>query len=704
MLYKKMVMEVQEPDELRSFRVIWLDKNGLNMYLIDVFDSNAKPFIVNVEEYINLINNGYAKIIEEPFLKQSNLTPKSEDLWKQRVKILNMLLEEIEPPDIFDISQIWKKLTSLESSLGCSANFMKKVLRLYWQKGLNEYALIPNLGRKKILDADKQVLRMPENKKDQGSKWKEIILFSFENYYKKNPKATLESAYKDMIEFHFTKKIKVDGVSKLKLNEEFPSYWQFEYHTRHLRYTEDTLRKRWGSKNFDLKGRMILGVTQEKVFGPGSLFQIDATIADVYIVSSINREDIIGRPVLYFVTDSFSRLITGIYCGLEGPSWIGTMMALVNSASDKVAFCKEYGIQITEDEWPCAHIPEAIRGDRGELISKNAEEMVRLQGIDIENTPPFRADLKGVVERKFGIIQGNIKPFMPGYVDDDFRERGAKDYRLEAALTLQEFTKAIILEVLQHNKQLIKRYRKTKELLRDKVLARPIELWNWGIESKSGILRKITDKEMKLTLMPSYEATVTPQGLNFRGACYTSPKAIREEWFSRARVRGNWKIKIRVDDRNCNNVYYWDELTDDLEPFQLVPFDRERFTNLSFDEVATTIAFDNYRNRKGKKARLEEEINKNASVREITTQAIKETQQSITGISNKKRTEGIRDNRTMEKEEMRKGESFTFNGNVPISNSNDIDRQKNVKPNSPYTEDKQDLFEVLDVIEKESGW
>jgi hypothetical protein len=608
-------------------------------------------------------------------------------------------LEEIKTPAIFDISRIWKTLSSLESSLGCSANYMKKILRLYWQNGLNQYALIPTLGRTRILEVNKQALRMPENIKDQGSKWKEIILFSFEKYYKNNPKATLDSAYREMVEIHFAKKIQVDGVSKIKLNAEFPSYWQFEYHTRHLRYTEDTLRKRMGSKNFDLKGRMIIGVTQEKVFGPGSLFQIDATIADVYIVSSINREDIIGRPVLYFVTDSFSRLITGIYCGLEGPSWIGAMMALVNSASDKVAFCEEYGVSITNDEWPCAHIPEAIRGDRGELISKNAEEMVRLQAIDIENTPPFRADLKGVVERKFGIIQGNIKPFIPGYVDTDFKERGAKDYRLEAALTLQDFTKTIILEVLQHNKKLIKGYRKTKNLLKDKVLARPIDLWNWGIQRSSGILRKITDKEMKLTLLPSYKATVTPQGLKFRGTYYTSQKAIREEWFSMARVRGNWKIKIRVDERNCNYIYFWDELTNDLEHFRLTDFDRERFLNLSLDEVAASIAFENYRNREANKAQFEDEINTNASVREITTHAIKETEQSLTGISNKKRTEGIRDNRSMEKEEMRKVEGFTFDDEVPVSNP-----QKIVKPNYSYSEDKQDIFEILDEIEKESGW
>lgn len=698
-----MVLEVQEPDTIRYFRVIWIDEQCLDMYLIDIYQTNAKPFLGGANEYENLVKNGLARIVEEPFLKQTNVTHKNREIWEKRVVILNKLLEEINPPDIFELSQIWKRLTNLENSLGCSANQMKKILRLYWQKGLNEIALIPKLGRRRILESGEQTLRMPENIKDQGTKWKEIILISFERYYKGNPKATLYSAYKEMLRIYFTNKTEVEGIvgiPKVKLKTEYPSYWQFEYHTRYLRFSENTLRKRWGSKNFDLKGRAITGVTQEKVIGPGSLFQIDATIADVYIVSSINREDIIGRPVLYFVTDAFSRLITGLYCGLEGPSWNGAMMALVNSASNKVAFCKEFGIRITEDEWPCAHIPEAIRGDRGELISKNAEEMVRLQGIEIENTPPFRADLKGIVERKFGIIQESIKPFMPGYVDKDFSKRGAKDYRLEAALTLQEFTKTIILEVLGHNKQLIKGYRKTKDLLRDKVQAQPIKLWEWGTQKKSGILRKISEQEMKLTLMPSYMATVTPQGLSFRGARYTSPKAIREGWFSRARVRGTWKIKIRIDERNCNNIFYWDELTNELETFILTEFDKERFFNLSFDEVKSLISFETYRNREVNREQLEEEINTNASVRAITTHAIKETSESKSGISNQKRTVGIRSNRSNEKEELRKLESFTFDEDVTILNNTDM--QKTIKPS--HLEDKQDIFEILDAIEKESGW
>jgi hypothetical protein len=35
----------------------------------------------------------------------------------------------------------------------------------------------------------------------------------------------------------------------------------------------------------------------------GSVFQVDATPVDVYLVSSRNRNSIIGRPIIYFIHD-----------------------------------------------------------------------------------------------------------------------------------------------------------------------------------------------------------------------------------------------------------------------------------------------------------------------------------------------------------------------------------------------------------------
>ena len=73
--------------------------------------------------------------------------------------------------------------------------------------------------------------------------------------------------------------------------------------------------------------------------------------------------------VIYFVIDVWSRLIVGVYIGFEGPSWIGAMMALINMVTPKVEFCRQFGIEISHDQWPSHHAPRTILADRGELMS-----------------------------------------------------------------------------------------------------------------------------------------------------------------------------------------------------------------------------------------------------------------------------------------------------------------------------------------------
>ncbi|MBJ6966181.1 transposase, partial [Vibrio cholerae] len=73
-------------------------------------------------------------------------------------------------------------------------------------------------------------------------------------------------------------------------------------------------------------------------------------------------------------------------------------------------------------------------------------------GVRIENTPPYRGDAKGIVERHFRTIQADFKPFAPGVVaGTTIKKRGGKDYRLDATLTLDDFTKIIIGSILHRN-------------------------------------------------------------------------------------------------------------------------------------------------------------------------------------------------------------------------------------------------------------
>jgi len=152
------------------------------------------------------------------------------------------------------------------------------------------------------------------------------------------------------------------------------------------------------------------GTSTAEVIGPGSRWQIDATISDVCLVSRMDRSWIVGRPTLYFVIDVFSRMIVGLHVGLEAPSWVGAMSALVNAASDKVAFCKAHGIEIEPEDWPCQGLPDVMLGDRSEMLGGRADVLVKHFGVRLENTPPYRADLNGIVEKRFHLIQADFGP------------------------------------------------------------------------------------------------------------------------------------------------------------------------------------------------------------------------------------------------------------------------------------------------------
>ena len=307
--------------------------------------------------------------------------------------------------------------------------------------------------------------------------------------------------------------------------------------------------------------------------GPGSIFQIDATIGDVYLVSSLDRNWIIGRPVIYFVIDVFSRLIVGLSVALEGPSWLGAMLALENVSTDKVVFCAQYDISIEESEWPVSHLPEALMADRGELEGYNADHLVNAFNITVHNTAPYRGDLKGIVEQHIDLSNEKIIHWIPGRVRK--RERGDRDYRLDATLTLHEFQKLMVLSALDHNnEQRLNDYRKDEYMIADHVEPYPIDLWNWGIRNRSGHLRKPDIETVRLNLLPEAEASVTQTGISFANLKYSSELAQREQWFERAGEKGSWKIRVAHDPRTRNRIYLRLDGGKRIETCHLLPADK----------------------------------------------------------------------------------------------------------------------------------
>jgi hypothetical protein len=86
---------------------------------------------------------------------------------------------------------------------------------------------------------------------------------------------------------------------------------------------EPDISKRKGEAKYASEHRTILGKSDYGIMGPGAKYQIDATIGDIYLVSRFNRAGTIGRPVIYFVIDTFSRMIAGMYVCRPGRPLVG---------------------------------------------------------------------------------------------------------------------------------------------------------------------------------------------------------------------------------------------------------------------------------------------------------------------------------------------------------------------------------------------
>jgi hypothetical protein len=464
-----------------------------------------------------------------------------------------------------------------------STRTMYKRLRRWWQSGRRKNAFLPDFRKcgapgkarlaltSEIDDKNHKVGRRSalavvtgRSGTGAGVRMTKDIYRKFElginRFYKTPEERTLRNAFELTIQKYFA--IGYDIVNGnpepvIPSEDALPTLDQFSYWYKHVRNVEKEKRSRVGDIEFELKSRQMLGDPRRMGFAPGSVCQIDATILNLYLVSAMDRTRIIGRPVVYHAVDVFSSALMGLSLLLEGPSWVGGMLALDNVCMDKVSFCAEYGIEIIEGDWPCKGLPNAILADRGEFEGYNADTLVNSLGMRLHNTGVRRADWKSYVERSFGLADQRVVRFTPGYVPPRGRVRGDPDYALKAVMTPDECRKLLICYALDYNMNFyLKDYRKNEFMVADHVPRYPLELWNWGIRSRGGLLTSPSQDIVRLNLIPRRQASITARGIHFEGDLYYEcDSALREGWFTKARDRGQWKTEVAYDPRTTERIY-----------------------------------------------------------------------------------------------------------------------------------------------------
>lgn len=184
----------------------------------------------------------------------------------------------------------------------------------------------------------------------------------------------------------------------------------------------ELIREKTTKGHFQRNLRGLTGVSWEGSEGPGQIYAIDSTIGDVYLRSSINPSWIIGRPIVYVIVDVFSTAVVGFYVCLTGPSWDTAQVSLFNSVAPSALLSDLWGYEMRQSLYPTPTLPARLLCDRGEYLSLRAKATGMALKTTLSYTPPFRPDLKGVVEVMHRIMKNVQYHFLPGAMDARRRE------------------------------------------------------------------------------------------------------------------------------------------------------------------------------------------------------------------------------------------------------------------------------------------
>lgn len=547
--------------------ILWIADDGSGGWCLDLEDPKSLPQRFDRQEFEQDLIDGSAAL-DAPNFHADTRELSSREI-AARDKRWDALSEAVtSEPEIYEPahrSALYRRIAKIG---GVTLNTARSLVQLYWRGGKTKAALAPRFKSR----GAPGVLREPGEKKLgrprlPGGKFlglnlsraeKRAIVAISRAEFRRAGRRRLRTCYERWLDLYFyedgfNEKGEPERVPKAQYAATgVPTLEQFKRIYYSLTDLVEAVRK-GNPRDYALRYRPLTGTATAETWGPGSRFLIDATMADIVLVSRDNPHRKVGRPVIYVVIDVWSRLIVGIYVAIEDASWTSAMMALANAACSKVAFCAEHGIDISEEDWPAANIGARLLSDHGEVDSKVAGNLVLYFNRVVEAASVGRGDLKGLIETQFNTIQVQFGEFIPGYIAKDFGIRGGRDYRLDAILDIHAFTAIIIDLVLARNSKTLTRYDRDQGMPADVVKLAPIELYHWGMRHRSGRSQAWPEEYIRFRLMPTAQVSVDRNGIRFQGRSYVGPSVLR--LMTKARMGEGEKVTISFDPRVTDAVY-----------------------------------------------------------------------------------------------------------------------------------------------------
>lgn len=435
-------------------------------------------------------------------------------------------------------------------------------------------------------------IELPPKQPGISTEWRAAILAA-DRSIKTPVKPAMPTRYDWIINSAFVKRYRYEGdilVPVDPIKGEYPNRQQVRRVLDDMPRLERLLAKTTIG-HFKRAMRGLKSRNWEGVAGPGHTWAIDSTVADIYLRSSINRAWIVGRPIVYIIVDVWSTAIVGFYVCLTGPSWSTAKVSLFNSVVDPALLGEMWGYQPILSLNPRPTMCYQLMCDRGEYLSKGASQTAIKLILNLAYAPPYRPDLKGLVEVLHRIEKDAQFLFMPGAMDYRRAEYDLRKSRPDdCVLTVSEYVQYLHSIFADYNLTADRSRRLDTHMAAAGVFPSPAGLWRWGHEMGIGLRREIPQADLISTLLESDTARVGRSSVVFAGNDYQSDIVHAEQWTATARNYGGWNIPIHFYPGPVGRI--WTPNTNGEGLLELRISDQAKTSaEVTFDELRDTIDY-----------------------------------------------------------------------------------------------------------------
>lgn len=541
-------------------RFLGLNRQG-RAVLIPLDRRSCGPRVMDLEVLEGAVADQVLQVsTENPFRQRTyDDLSKAEkayyDTWKE--PILRVISGDARLA-LLENRQRARVIVQLASSMNKHANVVRRVIYSVLRSGCSLRGIMPNLylrggpgkpqrkgtarrGRKALPGGIRSELALPALRGTLEDAVKEYVIRNGDTV----PAAFRKLLYSKFSDTHIQANGKVSVVTRPEA--ELPTMQQF----RDVVRTHKAVRR----ARFEAAAAPRPGRAKDDVPGPGYRYEIDATGARLELVSEFDLGQAIGSANAYAVLDVWSTACVGGVLGVFNAGYEAAQRALFNSFTSKRELCARYDFAISDENWPCHHLPRQLVGDRGEIASMGAEALPEELNVAVLNAAAYRPQMKGTVERWFHTLKyGDVRNLV-GYGRRP--ERGELDPRRRAALTRYDGMRAFLMLALQYNFQPAPIAAIPPEMMENgyKDISR-ITLWQWGMAHCVSGARVEDPGVIYTALLRKTDAVIRVDGLYVRGVRYMSPELRTSGTLQQASASGPIHVQATVDEYAARIVWY----------------------------------------------------------------------------------------------------------------------------------------------------